>query len=178
MPDLQQYVASLRARLADFDRRRAELDAVRAEVERKRERLTVAIAVYEEGLSGAASVERSPAPRRVPRRGKVPVSDRVLDCLISSGPKTRQDLVRLLCPSVNPNTLDSALTRLKNRRAIRRDDDSDWYVAVDPSTAPSVTRVPSDAGDVPDDPGEQLSGEAVQRLAVEPAGSAAPSPGD
>ena len=168
MPDLQRYVGSLRAQLADLDRRGAELDAARADVERQRERLTTAIQVYEEGLPKPASVDRAAVPK------KASSSDLALDLLVSSGPTTRRELVKLLCPPVNENSLDSGLRRLKRRREIRQD--GDLYMAVDSSAAPSGSSAPSAAGDVADDRGKQRG--PAQRSPAEPAGPAAPSPGD
>ena len=172
MPELQRFIASLRAQLADLDRRGAALDAARADVEHRRERLATAIQVYEEGLPKSASVDRAPAPKNAPKTTSA--SDGALDILVSSGPKTRRELVNLLCPPVNENSLDSGLRRLKKRRQVRQD--GDLYMAVDSSAAPAGSGAPSAAGDVADDRGKQRG--PAQRSPAEPAGPAAPLPGD
>ena len=84
------------------------------------------------------------------------------------------ELVNLLCPPVNENSLDSGLRRLKKRRQVRQD--GDLYMAVDSSAAPAGSGAPSAAGDVADDRGKQRG--PAQRSPAEPAGPAAPLPGD
>ena len=172
MPELQRFIASLRTQLADLDRRGAALDKARADVEHERARLATAIQVYEEGLAKSASGDRTPAPKNGPKTTSA--SDCALDILVSSGPKTRRELVTLLCPPVNENSLDSGLRRLKKRRQVRQD--GDLYTAVDSSAAPAGSGAPSAAGDVADARGNQRG--PAQRSPAKPAGPAAPSPGD
>lgn len=172
MSDLVRFVASLRQELADLDRRRAELEAALAEVERRHAQVTAAVGVYDEAHSKTAQADSSRPPKRKP----APLSDRVLETLVSSGPKTRQELRALHCPPANENTLDSALSRLKARGAVRKE--GDLLVLVDSSTLPPTSRSPSGAGAAVDQRGQQPVAGPVAQSVSEPAGSTSPSSAD
>ena len=171
MSDLVRFVASLRQELADLDRRRAELGAALAEVERRHAQVTAAVGVYDEAHSKTAQADSSRPPKRKPG----PLSDHVLETLVS-GPKTRQELRALHCPPANENTLDSALSRLKSRGAVRKE--GDLIVLVDSATLPPTSRSPSGAGAAVDQRGQQPVAGRVAQAVPEPAGSTSPSSAD
>ena len=171
MSDLARFVSSLREELADLERRRAELEAALAEVERRHAHVAAAVGVYDEAHSKTVQAD-SP---RSPKRKQAPLSDHVLETLVSSGPKTRQELRALHCPPANENTLDSALSRLKARGAIRKE--GDLFVLVDSSTQPPTSRSPSGAGAAVDQRGQQPVAGRVAQSVPEPAGSTSPSSG-
>ena len=129
----------------------------------------------------ASTTRLIPRPLRLirlvrPKRKPAPLSDRVLETLVSSGPKTRQELRALHCPPANENTLDSALSRLKARGAVRKE--GDLLVLVDSSTLPPTSRSPSGAGAAVDQRGQQPVAGPVAQSVSEPAGSTSPSSAD
>ena len=114
MQDFQTVLASVRDQLAFVDRRLAELDAQRGDLERERARLATAVAVMEEHA-------RSSGTGVPPGPDEPPLTARILDAVAGSSARTRADLLRIFGPlGVNPNTLDSAISRLTRRGALQR----------------------------------------------------------
>ena len=116
MPDLAAVLSSVRAQLAVVDRRRVDLDRQRADVEREYDKLVAAVSVMEEHAALAARPASSAESADSP-----PLAERILDAVVKGTARNRRDLIRLFRPvGVNPNTLDSAILRLKKRGLLQR----------------------------------------------------------
>ena len=136
-PNLEQVLSSVRAQLADLDRRRTELEAALEGVDREHARLTAAVSVLEEHLPSDAPAQFTEGgPRSVPE--PKPLTERILDALTNSSARTRLDLWNVFRPmGVNENTLDSALYRLKKRGSIEQRDKVFVVAASPPSDVSS-----------------------------------------
>ena len=105
---------AVRARRAELDRRRADLDRRRADLEKAEGDLTITLRVLE-GLAAQPAAKTASA-------ASSPLADRVLAEVLEAGSTTRADLIqRFGSLDVKIDTLDSAIRRLVERGALRRD---------------------------------------------------------
>ena len=135
MPDFHAVLSSVEDRLAAVARRREELERQCADVVREYDRLAGTVSTMKEhaALAGQpSSAEASVDP---------PVTGRVLDALVGSSANSRATLLRHFRPlGVKENTVDSAITRLKKRGAIRQR--GKILLPTESSSPPSVAQSP------------------------------------
>lgn len=117
MTDFQSVIESIRRRLEGVAGRLEALDRERADLQRESARLASTIEVLEQ-LAGQAAPPSSSDGSADPQ----PLTERVLAALVSGSARGRADLVRKFQPlGVNPNTVDSAVLRLRKRGVVRRE---------------------------------------------------------
>ena len=114
MADTNVVLSSLRDELATADRRRAELRGELEGLDREHDRLATAISVLEERVGVA------PGSDLVDSSEPVPLADRIVDSLGTTGLR-RADMLRIFtAQGFTASAIDSAVNRLKQRGAIRR----------------------------------------------------------
>ena len=114
MPDTNVILSSLRDELATVDRRRAELRRELEGLDREHDRFATTISVLEERVGVAAASES------VDSSESVPLADRIVDALGSTGLR-RADMLRIFtAQGFTASSIDSAVNRLKRRGAIKR----------------------------------------------------------
>lgn len=114
MPDTNVVLSSLRDELATVDRRRAELRGELEGLDREHDRLATTVSVLEERVGVA------PGSDPVDSSEPVPLADRIVDALGTTGLR-RVDMLRMFtAQGFTESAIDSAVNRLKRRGAVRR----------------------------------------------------------
>ena len=182
MGELATYLSSLRERLAAIVERRDDLQRQLGEVTHEHDRLAAAISLLQEDLE-----TKSPSLSDVPE-DPPPLADQILADLPGSTGKTRAEIQGRFRPrGVNPNTLDSALDRLRKRGDVVKRGKyyfrSGHQGAALPSSVSSPDPRPTasdrspdaaDAGRVPGDVHSGKAGSAPAGAALAPVPSAGP----
>ena len=115
MPDAHVLLSSMRDELATLNRRRAELRGQLEELDRQHDRLATTVSVLDERVGAVA-----PKSGSSDSLDDVPLTDRILDALGTTGLR-RADMLRIfMAQGFTDSAIDSALSRLTKRRAVRR----------------------------------------------------------
>ena len=114
MPDAQVLLLTFRDELAALDRRRAELRGQLEALDAAHDRLATAVSVLEERVGAVSQSGSSDS------LDDVPLADRILAALGGSGLRRAEMLPLFTAQGFTPSAIDSAVNRLKRRRAVRR----------------------------------------------------------
>ena len=143
-----------RARRADVDRRRAELDRRLGEIEKEKAEFTTTLAVLERLAAQPSAKTASSA--------SAPLADRILAAAIEAGSTTRAELIqRFGSLDVKVETLDSAIRRLVERGALRREERRLFPVLDGRAAVPPVPAAEPPAAAPDPAPGAAVDGDAA-----------------